>query len=208
MVLGYHIKEHHHKHHHTQQHGKGDKGIAPGILAVLRIAVFASQHGQHHVEGLGDGTVVVSFAQGANHVVVDNALAEHIGQGPFDPVAGGDGHRTPVLVDSLALDEDDNSVVELLLPHAPLLAEALGGGILVVALDSGGDDDDHLVRCAVVEGHEALLQRLALGHGQDARIVVHQAVALLGQPLGMRRYRHRRHQHQQNANNPQTRHLP
>ena len=162
-----------------------ERGTAP-VAAVLCVAVFARHHGLDDVEGLDDGLVVVAVAELRYHLVVDDAFAEEVGQRAFDPVACGDGHGAPVLVLCLAFDEDDDTVVEVLLAHAPSLADALRHGVLVVASEGGGDDDEYLVGGGVVEGYQPLLQGVALLVGQDARVVVHQPVGLLRQPPRLR----------------------
>ena len=171
-------------HGHDDGHDEhAGEGAALLVAAVLGVAVFAAHHGFYHLQRRGEGAVVVAVAQRRNHLVVNDMLAEHVGQGALEAVACGDGHGTPVLFRGLALDEDDQAVVELVASHAPPLADALCHGILVVAVQGGDDDDGYLVRGGVVEGYQSLFQRLALVGGEDARVVVHQSVRLLGCPF-------------------------
>lgn len=161
-----------HKDDYGDKHGDDYEtcyGAAPvAVFLVLCVAVFAGEHGQHNVEGLCQSAVVVAVAQGANHVVLNDAFAEQVRQCPFHTISGGYGYGTPVLLFGLALDEYHHAVVELSLSHAPGFAYALCCSVFVIALYGRGDDYQHLVRRAVVEGDEPLLKRLHLLCGEHS----------------------------------------
>ena len=177
---------------HKQQQGsyKSEKDSAI-MLAVTLVAIFACADGLNHLQSCHQGSIVVALAEGLNHLFVDDVLAEDVGQGPFEPIARQDGHIAIVVLIGLGLDKDNHAILQVLLTHAPRGAYAGAKVHNLTIVEVGGDDHQYLVGGAVVKGHQAVFQGLALFGREHVAIVVHQPVGRFWAPrlLGHGSYR-------------------
>ena len=154
------------------EHGNEERGAsrqAPVILRRLSGPFVLPLGGRDHGVKTGrEPPGIIALPEPGLEIVIEDLLAGHIRQRPFEAVASLDA-RFVILHE----DEQDRAVVVLLLAHAPGLEKAVAVIVeRIVGLELGIDDGDDLVRRLAFEAGQLCVQRIGGGGVRHMRIVV------------------------------------
>src|SRR5262249_5530180 len=148
------------------RHGAEAVGAAGGRRRGLGV-IGARDHLLDGVEAGGDPVGDLALAEARGDHLSKGLARQRIGELGLEAVADLETHL-PVVHE----DEEDDAVVEPLLPDAPRLSETDGIVLEILPLQRSEDRDDDLVATLALARSELVLQPVAVGGREHSRVVV------------------------------------